>query len=233
GRAEGERVEPLADDPLHAPARIERAVGVLEHRLQRPAEAPPLVAAEARDIASTEEHAAGGRRGEPEQRAPERRLARAGLADDRQDLVPAHVEIDGVKRMQLPAAHASADPEALGDPLGRDQGLAHLPPLVAATISPAAVLAAGAAAQHATSWPDETAVRSGRRTHSSRTSGQRGANRQPGGGAARSGTWPAAAASAPRGRDRSGSAASSARVYGCAGASKIRSTGAVSTSWPA
>src|SRR5208282_6411966 len=67
----------------------------------------------------------------------------------------------------------------------------------------------------------------------SRTSGQRGLNRHPGGGRDRLGTEPAIESSGPSDLYFDGAALSSAFVYGCRGERKTSATGPYSTIRPA
>ena len=82
-RADAERVERLAHRAGHRPARVERAVGVLEDRLHAAAEARagPSGGRRRRPPSNRTVPAVGAH--QPEQAPAERRLPRARLADDR------------------------------------------------------------------------------------------------------------------------------------------------------
>jgi len=63
-------------------ARIERRVRILEDHLHAPAHRAQLAAFERADVDAVEADLAGRRLGEAQDRAPERRLAASGFADD-------------------------------------------------------------------------------------------------------------------------------------------------------
>ena len=81
---------------LHPPARVQRLVGVLEDHLDPPAQRPQ--ARLAADLGARRRDRAGRRRHEPEQRARQRRLAAARLADDAEDLAAPPLERHAVER---------------------------------------------------------------------------------------------------------------------------------------
>src|SRR6185312_6217487 len=224
--ADAESVERLAHGALDRPAGVERAVGVLEDRLHPAAEGRAPAAVGGRDVLAVEVHAAGRRLQHPEQAPAERRLAGARLAHEGENLSALDVEVDVVDGAQhrRTAEESAADAEVPRERARLDQrrgGGAH------------AGAPRCAAYQHEVAWPGSLSTGGGTSAQASIRTGQRGANRQPGGGSARSGTPPAATGSAPRAAARVGRAARSAFVYGCCGAAKMRSTGATSISCPA
>ena len=115
-----EPVDPqaLADEVAHLHARVERADGVLEDDLHVPAHRLQLGAAETPHVDAVELDLAGGRLEQPQQRAAERRLAAAGLADEADRLAAEDVEVDAVHRLEL------AD-GPLQDPLAHGEVLLH------------------------------------------------------------------------------------------------------------
>ena len=80
----------------HALARVQRRVGVLEDHLHVAPRRPQLRAAERGDVAAVELDPPRGQLGEPQQRAPQRRLAAARLADEAERLARLHLERDAV-----------------------------------------------------------------------------------------------------------------------------------------
>jgi hypothetical protein len=73
-------------------ARIERAVGILEHHLDAAVIAPPRGAFEGQHVLAVELDAAAFRLVEAHEAAGERRLAAAGFADDAEGLASPHLE---------------------------------------------------------------------------------------------------------------------------------------------
>ena len=71
----------LGDDVADGHARVERGERVLEDDLHRAPVPPQRLAAEPREIVAEPDHAARGRLDQAQDRAAERRLAAAGLAD--------------------------------------------------------------------------------------------------------------------------------------------------------
>ena len=91
----------LADDVADAHPRIERADRVLEDDLHVPAHLLQRRALEGDHVDAVEADLARGRLEQPQQRASERRLAAAGLADEPDRLAAMDVEIDAVDGLQL------------------------------------------------------------------------------------------------------------------------------------
>ena len=83
----------LVDGFAHRLPVVERRVGILEHVLQSPATVPQRRARKRAEVHAVEQHASGARLFEPDDRAPEGRLAAARLADQADDL--ARVQLDG------------------------------------------------------------------------------------------------------------------------------------------
>ena len=99
----------VADRGADRHRRVQRCVRVLEDDLQPPAKRAHLGLAEPGDLLALELDAAAGRLDQPEQGPAQRRLARARLADEPEDLAVAKVEadpVDGGDRSGLPAAEA-------------------------------------------------------------------------------------------------------------------------------
>ena len=99
------------------------------------------------DVAAVEDDRAGRRRDEPEQRAAERGLAGAGLADDADGLAAADRDVDAVqhRRRGRAAAEQAAQAAAIGDDeSARDQQIQPWPASAAAA-SKAAISARSAA----------------------------------------------------------------------------------------
>jgi hypothetical protein len=101
----------LLHQVAHAHARIERLIGILEHHLHP---APHRAHAAAVERRALEAQLAAGRLLEPEQRACERRLAAAGLADDAEHLVLAPLEVDAVQGLHGASPPAERDFEPTG-----------------------------------------------------------------------------------------------------------------------
>ena len=92
--------------------RVQRRVRVLEDHLQVPALRAQLTLGQADELLAAQLHAAAGRAHEPEQRAAERRLARARLADQAEHLALVEVErdaVDGLHRAAAAAGEARAE----------------------------------------------------------------------------------------------------------------------------
>ena len=79
----------LADDLAGRHARVERGVGVLVDHLHAPAVGQHRSRVEAGDVLAVDADRAGGRLEQLQQRAPDRRLAAAALADQAQRLAAA------------------------------------------------------------------------------------------------------------------------------------------------
>jgi hypothetical protein len=78
--------------------RVERRVGVLEDDLRLPAQRAELPLRHLRDLAPFELHTSLGRLDEPEDGAPEGRLAASGLADEAEHLAAPELDRDVVDR---------------------------------------------------------------------------------------------------------------------------------------
>ena len=83
---QAERLDRLRDDFADRHSRIERRVRILEDHLQVPALLAQLARRQVRQVRASEEHFAGRRLDQPQDRAAERGLAAAGLADQAQRL---------------------------------------------------------------------------------------------------------------------------------------------------
>src|SRR5918995_5978605 len=97
----GEAMGPhrLADDPADAVARIERGEGVLEDDLHAAPEGTELAFAAVSDVLAVEDDAARGRLVEPQDRAPDRRLAASRLTHQSERLAAPDLErhvVDGL-----------------------------------------------------------------------------------------------------------------------------------------
>ena len=98
--------------------RVQRRVRVLEDHLQVPAQRPNSRSLQAGELLALELARALAGGDEAEQRAPERRLARARLADEPEHLALAQVEadpVDGLHRARLAAAQARANEPCSGE----------------------------------------------------------------------------------------------------------------------
>jgi hypothetical protein len=95
----------LADDFAGGHARVQRGVGVLVDHLHAPPVGQQGLALEMRDVLPVDADRPGGRLEQLEQRAPDRRLAAAALADQPQRLAAADLEAHAVDGMDL-ARHA-------------------------------------------------------------------------------------------------------------------------------
>ena len=99
------------DDVRHRHARRQRAVRILKHDLHVVAIRPHLLELEALDRIA-HEHDRARRRDQPQNGETERRLARAGFADDAERLALAQFNADAVDRLDVPddlAQHAALD----------------------------------------------------------------------------------------------------------------------------
>src|SRR5688572_15117185 len=95
----------LADDLLHGHPRIERAVRILEHRLDSPAECERPSRVEARDVLAVEADLAGRRLVELQQQTADGGFSAAGFPDQPERLAAADCEADAVDCLDL-ADHA-------------------------------------------------------------------------------------------------------------------------------
>jgi hypothetical protein len=127
---------------------VQRCVGVLEDHLHPAAERAEILLREAGDVLAVEDDLAARRLVQPEDGAPDRGLAAAGLADEPEGLAPSDGEADVVDRLDVAdvpveqdaALDREPDPEvldfdegavALGDDLSQP-----LPPSTSATPRP-------------------------------------------------------------------------------------------------
>jgi len=78
--------ERLLEDRPHPHARVEGAIGVLEHHLQVPASGAQVATFVGEDVLSSQQHLARVGFFEADDHPPKRRLAAPGLADQAEDL---------------------------------------------------------------------------------------------------------------------------------------------------
>jgi hypothetical protein len=100
----------LADDPADAVARVQRRERVLEDHLHPSAEGAEIAFLQVRYVLPVEEDAAVRRLVEPQDRAPERRLAAARLADEAEGLPALDRERDVVDGLDVPDVAVEHDP---------------------------------------------------------------------------------------------------------------------------
>ncbi len=120
-------LRPFADDVADAHPRVERADRVLEDDLHVLAHLLQRLPLEADHVDAVEADLACRRLEQPQQRASERRLAAAGLADEAYRLARIDVEIDAVDGLELgdgALQHPLLDREVLPHPLRREQDIA-------------------------------------------------------------------------------------------------------------
>src|SRR6185437_1765093 len=113
-----------ADDRADALARVQARVRVLEDHLHLAAKRSQRARPELRDVAALEDDFALGRFVEPDDGAPERRLAAAGLAYEPEGLPLPYGErdvVDGVHGPYLSSQHAFVDREVFLDVLDLDE----------------------------------------------------------------------------------------------------------------
>jgi hypothetical protein len=122
-RVQADQLERLADQPtagaarLHIVhferrqqrgadrmARVERGARVLEDHLHAATHRPQLTAAEPRDVAALEQHAAAARAQQAKDDAQQGRLPRARFADDAERLARSDLQVDLVHCTRLGAA---------------------------------------------------------------------------------------------------------------------------------
>src|SRR5690606_23661072 len=231
----------LGDRVVHRVPGVERAAGVLEHQLHAPAVRLERPAGVLQRPAVEGDPAPGGPH-QAEQRAGQRRLAAARLADQGDDLTGADVEVDAVHGTgtRRAAPSGEGDPQVPGaqQRAGGSGGAGHGVLRLA--------FCRGAAAG-APVWSSPTRTQAARRSPStsrrgwsstaqdSSATGHRGWNVQPGGSADGSGGSPAR----PRGANRDdgspirGKAADSAAAYGWRAAVYTSAAGPSSTTRPA
>ena len=92
------KAQDLGQSTADSEAWIERGIGVLEDHLHMPAQRPQLAPAERREVQAHEPNAPAGRGIQPQERAAERRLATAALADQTERLVPPDGQADSIHR---------------------------------------------------------------------------------------------------------------------------------------
>ena len=185
----------LGDDGADAHARIERGVGILEHRLDGFAVVPAAGRVQPGEIAALEQDGAAGGRLQPEHEFRRRGLAAARFAHHAQRLAALDGEGDAVDRAHdaaLAAEDAATRREMLAEarrPGGRRS--CHAAPHASRpwrSASSGGQPAARRAASRSTANSGGASAR-----QRSNASGQRGAKEQPGGREARSGGWPSMA----------------------------------------
>ena len=111
-------VDGLGDDVRHLHAWAQRGEGVLEDHLHAPAQAAHLGGREVAKRGAVEDHLAAGGADEAEDRARERALPAAALADEPDGLAAGDVEryaVDRPQRTHLAPDHGAAQ-ERKGDP---------------------------------------------------------------------------------------------------------------------
>ena len=114
----------LAQDLLHRHVRIERSVRILEHDLRLAPEPAQRLRAESRHVLAAEAYGSMGRLDEPQQRAPDRGLAGAGLPGDAEHLVRVDGERHVVDRLHVghrPRDEPAHDREPLAQSLHLDE----------------------------------------------------------------------------------------------------------------
>src|SRR4051812_17330339 len=84
-RADAVDVERIANRVADADARVERAVGILEHHLHATAYVAHGMRRQRREIGAVEDHAPAARRKQAENDAAKGGLAAAAFADQRED----------------------------------------------------------------------------------------------------------------------------------------------------
>jgi hypothetical protein len=213
------RDQRLGDDGADPHARIERGVGILEHRLDRFAVIPTPGRVERLQVAAVEADDAAGRLFEAEHELGRGRLAAARLADDPERPARLDRERNAVDRSYdpaLPAKDAAARLEMLAERRRLEQRH-HAAPLAtrlsAVTATPR--MPTGSVSQQRVVRPSSGKNSGGGAArHSATARTQRGAKAQPGGIAARSGGWPSIAVSRWSLSLIRGIAFSNASVYG-------------------
>ena len=90
------KAQDLGQSTADSEAWIERGIGVLEDHLRMPAQRPQLAPAERREVQAHEPNAPARRGIQPQERAAERRLATAALADQTERLVPRDRQADTI-----------------------------------------------------------------------------------------------------------------------------------------
>src|SRR5580704_15639261 len=247
--------EPLADDLRDGQVGVERAQRVLEDQLDVPAAAlsPARAAAQPGDLGSREDDPALPRPYQADDGPGQGGLARAGLADQADDLAGPDIEVHAGQHLAGAPAVAedyidTRDGEQRGR--GRRRGLRHLgghraansaasaAPVVTAVVAAVVTVAAvssGSVARTQRAWCtwDSGTRLTGPDRHASMAAGQRPANRQPVMSAPARGGCPGMTRSSRRRKSPTDATWSRAWVYGCLGRSMISSTGPDSTTSPA
>ena len=116
--------QPLADAGADRRPRVERRVRVLEDDLHPAAERLELRSRQRRDVGAVEQDPAAGRLDQPQERAPDGRLATARLADEAERLAATDREADVVDRLHvadLAAQDAAHQREELAQVLDLDE----------------------------------------------------------------------------------------------------------------
>src|SRR5262249_30181889 len=103
------RQKGLGHDVLDPHPRVQRAVGILKHRLNLAAIAREVGPAEVPDLDAVEEQGPGGRALEEQEEAGQRGLARSRLADDPERLALGHLDAHAVDRPD-PSPRPKAEP---------------------------------------------------------------------------------------------------------------------------
>ncbi len=126
--AEPMRDQALGDDLADAHARVQRAHGVLEDHLHPAPQGVHVARAGLGDVGTGEADRAAGRLDEPQQRAAQRRLPAAGLANEPERLAAPDLEVDAVDRAHVADRaphHPAPDGEVRLHAGGLQQRLAH------------------------------------------------------------------------------------------------------------
>src|SRR3984885_4050155 len=243
--------EPLADDLRDGQVGVERAQRVLEDELDVPAAALPPArrAAQPGDLGSREDDPALPRPYQADDGPGQGGLARAGLADQADDLAGLDIEVHAGQHLAGAPAVAENDVDTRdGEQRGRGRrrGLRHLgghraansADSAAAVVTAVVAVAAEGSGSGARKQPARGTWGSGTRLtgperHASMVAGQRPANRQPVMSAPARGGCPGITRSSRRRKSPTDATWSRAWVYGCLGRSMISSTGPDSTTSPA
>ncbi len=109
------------DRLLDRSASVERRERVLEDDLHPAPEAAELGRSESGEVLTVEQHPAGGRLVEPEQQPRQRRLARAGFADEPEGLAAVDRERDAVHGANHVTVASSSNPEVAAERFHRDE----------------------------------------------------------------------------------------------------------------
>ena len=125
---EAEIADRLGQDIAHAHARIEAGERILEHHLHAAAHAAQPPGRKIVDALAIQHHLAGGDVEQPQDGPADRRLAAAGLADERQRLAALDLKGHAVHRIDpvgLAAEQAAADRKMLLEVVDLEQRGAH------------------------------------------------------------------------------------------------------------